>query len=116
MTLFSLNILAQAAPAPSIFETFILPMLIVFFIVFFMAILPQRREQKRKEEMLKTLKKGDVVLTSAGIIGKVSRQKNDQIELKVDDTNGTKIIFLRSSIVMKLEQDEKEEAGEEKKN
>ena len=85
------------------------PFIIVFFIMWLLVIRPQRKEQKKREEMLLTLKKGDRVITNAGIIGKVVKIKEEKVEIKVDESNDTKITFLRSAILNVMEEKEKEE-------
>jgi len=85
------------------------PFIIVFFIMWLLVIRPQRKEQKQRDEMLKALKKGDKVVTSSGIIGKVFKIKDDRVDIKVDESNDTKITFLRSAIVNVLEQKEQKE-------
>ena len=66
----------------------------------FIVILPGRKEKKRKAEMLEQLKKGDEVLVQAGIIGKIHSLKNERVIL---DFGGTKIPFLRATIVRKID-------------
>jgi len=98
---------------PSLWDL-IVPFLVVVAIMWLLVILPQRREQKRRDLMLKALKKGDQVITSSGIIGKVVRLKNDQVELKIDESTNTKIMILRSAIISVIE--EKEDKEEDKKS
>lgn len=71
----------------------------IFFIMWFIVIRPQRKEQKERQKMLEALKKGDQVVTHGGIVGKVVRIKDDRIEIKVDESNNTKIHFLRSAVL-----------------
>lgn len=85
------------------------PFIIVFFIMWLLVIRPQRKEQKRREEMLKNMKKGDRVVTSSGILGKVTKIKEDRIEVKVDESTDSKITFLRSAIVSVVEKEDKVE-------
>ena len=66
----------------------------------FLVILPGRKEKKRKQEMLESLKKGDQVLMQSGVIGKVHSIKNERIVLEFD---GTKIPFLRSTVVRTID-------------
>lgn len=91
--------------------SFLIPFVMVFFIMWLLVMRPMKKERKQREEMLKNLKKGDKVATNGGIIGKITKMKNEEIELKVDESNNTKITFLRSAIINVLEQqdDKKEE-------
>ncbi|MBI3395368.1 MAG: preprotein translocase subunit YajC [Spirochaetia bacterium] len=70
-------------------------MVVVFGLMWFLMIRPQRKEEKRKKEMLGALKKGDAVVTTAGIIGTVASVKEETVVLNV---GGTKVEFLRSAI------------------
>jgi preprotein translocase subunit YajC len=76
---------------------------------------PQRKEQKRREQMMHNLKKGDLILTSGGIVGKVVKFKEDRVEVKVDESHDTKVTFLRSAIVSVLTKEEKEAEGTKEK-
>lgn len=84
------------------------PFIIVFFIMWLLVIRPQRKEQKKREDMLKALKKGDRVVTNAGIIGKVVRIREEKVEIKVDESSDIKITFLRSAILNVMEEKEEE--------
>ena len=76
------------------------PLFVIFLILWFMIIRPQRKEQKKREEMLRNIKKGDKIVTNGGIIGKIVKIKDkDFIEVKVDESNNTKLTFLRSAVI-----------------
>ncbi len=79
----------------------LLPLILIFIIFYFLLILPQRKKEKEHARMLASLKKGDRVVTSGGILGTVVNIKDKTIVLKVDD--GTRIEFLKSAISHKLE-------------
>jgi preprotein translocase subunit YajC len=51
-------------------------------IFYFLLIRPQRQQQKQHEALLKGLKKGDEVVTSGGIIGKVIHLKDDRVTIE----------------------------------
>ena len=65
--------------------------------------------EKQRLEMLKQLKRGDRIQTIGGILGSVLRTEENRVEVKVDETNNTKMWFTRSAIHRVLE-DEKTEA------
>ena len=76
-------------------------------IFYFMIIRPQQRKQRENEAMLKSIRKGDRVLTSGGVFGTVIGNKNgreDVVVLKVSDD--VKMEFSRGSIVQVLERGE----------
>lgn len=102
------TLLAQQKPGGSASESFalFLPWIGVFAVVYIMLILPQRREEKKRKQRLETLKKGDEVLTGAGIIGSVVSIDDKRVELKVHHS-GTKIEFARNAIQDILSSDKK---------
>ncbi len=60
-------------------------LVLLFAVFYFIAIRPQRKRQKEHTEMVSTLQKGDEVVTSSGILGKVVRIEDDYVLLKVAD-------------------------------
>ena len=91
MTLAFSAMLAQAAPTggggsltPLLFQFGL-----IFLIFYFLIIRPQQRQRKRHEEALRTLKRGDRVVTTGGIIGEVVHikegMKDGQPQPTMDD-------------------------------
>ena len=74
----------------------ILPFVLIFVIMYFMIIRPQRQQLKKRGEMLAAVRRGDTVVTGGGLIGKVT--KVDENELEVDLGSGLKVTALRSTI------------------
>jgi preprotein translocase subunit YajC len=72
---------------------FFIPMILIMWFLIF---LPKRREQQAINKMLAELKKGDKVLTQAGIIGEVAGIKDNVVTLKVGD--GVRMDFVKSAI------------------
>lgn len=72
-TVFSAMLALQAAPSSG--GGSLTPLLfqfgLIFLIFYFLIIRPQQRQRKRHEEALRTLKRGDRVVTTGGIIGEV---------------------------------------------
>lgn len=87
MSFFISSAHAQAAGAPAgpdpIFQVgfFIL----LFAVFYFIAIRPQRKRQKEHTAMVGGLQKGDEVVTSSGILGKLVSIEEDFVVLKVAD-------------------------------
>jgi len=55
---------------------------ILFILMYVMLILPQKRQEKKHKQMLSQIKKGDKILTSSGIIGKVVSVSSDKIRIR----------------------------------
>eukprot|EP00210_Caulerpa_lentillifera_P008985 g8576.t1 len=70
-------------------------MLAVFY---FLIIRPQQKKSQAHREMLGKLKKGDRVVTSAGIVGVISKISDDA-EVQLEITEGIRMVQLKSAIV-----------------
>ena len=74
-----------------------IPLILIFVIFYFFLIRPQQKKVKEHKEMVKNLKRGDEVITSGGIIGKVDRVfEDDRIEVEISD--GVKVQVIRNTI------------------
>lgn len=85
MSLFIANAYAQeAGKAPPGGEMFQILFLVGLFVLFyFIAIRPQRKRQKEHTEMVSKLNKGDEVVTSSGILGRVTGLDDNYMVLNV---------------------------------
>lgn len=88
---------AGPAEAPPLTPTLVMFGLL-FAIMYFLIWRPQRRRDDERKEMLKRLKKNDHVITSGGIHGVVTSLKEDEVTLRVDDTQNVRMRFARSAI------------------
>lgn len=87
---------AQATGAgPDVFIS-IIPFVLIFVIMYFMIIRPQRAQLKRRGEMLAAIRRGDTVVTGGGLVGKVTKVNDDDIE--VDLGNNVKVTAIRGTI------------------
>ncbi|MCL7971385.1 MAG: preprotein translocase subunit YajC [marine benthic group bacterium] len=79
--------LLQAQPAaPNPFGT-VFMFGAIFLIFYFLLIRPQRKQQKAHDEMVKTLSRGDEVVTIGGIVGKIIHLTDDRVTIKTaEDT------------------------------
>lgn len=75
-------------------------MLGMFAIIYFVMIRPQQKQQKEKQTMLGALKKGDDVITSSGILGKVFAV--DEKVVTIDVGSNVKVRMLKSSVEAKV--------------
>ncbi len=62
-----------------------LPMVLVFGIFYLLMIRPQQKQRKQQQQMVGALKKGDEVVTSAGIHGKIHGVADNIVTLEVAD-------------------------------
>jgi preprotein translocase subunit YajC len=110
--------IAQTAPAQKPKggfgdPTFIFMMAIMFAIVYFLMIRPQQKKQKETQNMLDNLKKGDKVLTIAGIIGTVGNVKDSTVMVKVADN--TVLEFKKAAISAVIRDDKEAKTSSEEK-
>ncbi len=75
----------------------ILPFVLIFVIMYFLIIRPQRAQVKKRGEMLAAIRRGDTVVTGGGLVGKVTKASDN--ELEVDLGGGTKVTALRTTIM-----------------
>ncbi|MDR2580561.1 MAG: preprotein translocase subunit YajC [Fibromonadaceae bacterium] len=113
ITLLPVFAIAQDAPSPqspSMFGAF-LPFLLMFVVMYIFFIMPKQKENKKIEQMRTALKKGDKVLTVAGIIGTVTHVDDRFVNIKTGDT---KIDFEKVSVIKLLEADTEKREAESK--
>lgn len=91
---------AQASPAQANPILAFAPLLLMFVVFYFLLIRPQQKRQKELNQTIQSLKKGDRVTTTGGIIGTIMGIQNDYMILKVGDGE-TKIEVLKSAITGK---------------
>jgi len=105
MSLFATSAYAQGAPGlggAGGGSGFIIMMVVIFVIFYLLTILPQKKREKAHKKMVEALKKGDKVLTIAGIYGVVVNVDSEKgiVTLKISDT--AKVDFTKSSIQAKV--------------
>ena len=82
------NAYAQAAggsSSPFGDLTTFLPMIAIFVLFYFMLIRPQQKRAKETKAMLSSLQKGDEIVTSGGVVGKIAKIDDNYVALEVAD-------------------------------
>jgi len=82
IALWSAPLLAADSKTPSTFEQMV-PMIILFVAFYFLMIRPQAQKTKEHEVLIKNLKPGDEVITSAGMIAKVKAVHQEFVSLDI---------------------------------
>lgn len=77
-----LALLQQQPQQPGLLG-FLLPMVLVFAIFYVLVLYPARKRQKKLQEMVSALKRGDMVVTNGGILGRVVRADDGTVTLNV---------------------------------
>lgn len=86
-----------------------IPLILIFGIMYFLLIRPQQQKMKQHQNMVAALRRGDQVVTQGGIIGKVSKVKDDA-ELEIEIADGVKVRVVRATIAQVLNKTEPADA------
>lgn len=88
-----------AAPAPGGGDILLqlMPFVFVLIIFYFLLIRPQQRRMKHHQEMISNLRRGDVVVTSGGLIGKIAKVV-DESEVVIELADDVRVRVVKSTI------------------
>lgn len=111
------TLLAEARQQPEGFGLLLgpwFPFILIGILFYFLLIRPERRKRSEVNQMLDNLKKNDHVVTIGGIYGVVlnAQKGSDDVTIRVDDGNNTKLRVLRTAIARVISAGE----GDEKKD
>jgi preprotein translocase subunit YajC len=84
----------SAVPNAQLMQLF--PFVIIFFIFYFLLIKPQAKKQKEHANMIDSLKKGEKVVTTGGIVGTITKIEDTLFHLEI--SNDVVIKVLKTSI------------------
>ena len=88
---------AQAASGGNALFELLFPLIMVFAIIYFMILRPQQKRQREHEAMVNAVSRGDTVVTQGGLVGKVAKISDD--ELEVDFAENARIKVVKSMII-----------------
>jgi len=91
------QVAAGGAPGGTDIILSLVPFAIIFVIAYFLVIRPQRKKAKQQDDLIKNTRKGDSVITTGGLIGKVTRVVDDA-ELELEIAPNVKVRVLRAMI------------------
>ena len=89
----------------------LVPMALIFMIFYFLLIRPQQKKQKEHEALLKSIEKGDRVVTSGGLHGKVTGVSEDTLTIDIGAHSGQKMLVKVARA--KIESKQSSKKGEE---
>ena len=81
------------------------PIILIFGIMYFLMIRPQQKKMKDHRNMVEALRKGDQIVTQGGIIGKVTKVKEDG-EVEVEIAKEVKVRILKHTITQVMNKTE----------
>ena len=88
--------------------TGMLPFVLIFVVFYLFILRGPRKQQQKQRQMVQALAKNDRVRTIGGILGTVVEVRGDEVTLKIDETNNTKIRISASAIGKNLTQESKD--------
>jgi preprotein translocase subunit YajC len=88
---------AQTAGGGSDFLIQLVPILLMFVIFYVLLLRPQQQRQKQLRAMVSNLRRGDIVVTSGGIIGKVTKVR-DENEIEVEIADNTRVRVVKGTV------------------
>jgi len=94
--------------------TQLLPLILMFLVFYFLLIRPQQKRTKEHREMLANLKRGDEIVTSGGVLGRITGLTERYVTLEVAEK--IRLRVLRSHIMGKQADLSKEQAQEQPAN
>jgi preprotein translocase subunit YajC len=75
----------------------LVPFVLIFIIMWFLIIRPQQKRVKAHQELIKNVRRGDTVVTSGGLIAKVSKVVDDA-EIEAEIADGVRVRILKCMI------------------
>ena len=82
-----------------------IPLILIFVIFYFFLIRPQQKRVKEHKAMVQSLKRGDEIITSGGIIGTIDRvMEDDRIEVIIGEN--VKVQVIKTTITSLLKKEE----------
>jgi len=98
---FIANAYAQGAPADGGSSLLsLLPLVLMFVVLYFIMIRPQMKRQKEHKAMVEALAKGDEVVISGGVLGRIARLGDTTLHVEV--ANGVELQVQRNAVVQVL--------------
>jgi preprotein translocase subunit YajC len=79
------------------FVSTLVPLLMLFAIFYFLLIRPQQQRLKAHQQMVENVRRGDTVVTSGGLIGRVAKVKDDG-EIMVEIADNVQVRVLKSTL------------------
>jgi preprotein translocase subunit YajC len=75
----------------------LLPFVLIFVIMYFLILRPQQKRAKEHQELVKNLRRGDTVITTGGLVGKVTKVVDDE-QVEIEVAEGVRVRQVRSMV------------------
>src|SRR6187455_2879857 len=99
--MFISSAFAQGAASPfgdGGLVTSLLPFVLIFVIMYFLILRPQQKRVKAHAEMVKNVRRGDTVVTSGGLVGKVTKVIDGEDYIEVEIADGVRVRQVRAMV------------------
>ncbi len=73
-----------------------LPLVLIFAIMYFLLIRPQQKKMKDHRAMVEAVRRGDLIVTQGGMIGKIAKVNDQEVEVEV--ASGVKVRIVKHTI------------------
>ena len=80
--------------------TSFLPLILMFVVLYFLMIRPQMKRQKEQRTMMEALSKGDEIVTSGGLLGKITKINDSYLTVEISSEN--EVVIQKSAVVTLL--------------
>ena len=87
----------SAAGGGDVITSLVMPMLLIFGIMYFLLIRPQQKKLKEHQSMIEAVRRGDQVVTQGGIVGKVTKVRDDA-EIEIEIAQGVNVRVVKHTI------------------
>jgi preprotein translocase subunit YajC len=77
--------------------SFLAPMIMIVAIMYVLVLRPQQKRAKEHQELIKNLRRGDTVVTSGGLVGKVTKVVDDE-QVEVEIADGVRVRQVRAMV------------------
>ena len=95
--MFATPVYAQASPLGGDPFSVLIPLVLVMVIFYFLMFRPQQKRAKEHQELIKNLRRGDTVVTSGGLVGKVTKVVDEE-QIEVEIADGVRVRQVRSMV------------------
>ena len=82
-----------------------IPLILIFAIMYLLLIRPQQKKLKDHQAMVAALRRGDQIVTPGGLIGQVSKVKDDN-EIEVELADNVKVRVVKSTVAQVISKTE----------
>ncbi len=91
---------AQAVPSPvDPLGGLLIPMLLMLVIFYFFLIRPQSQRAKEHRDRMNAVRRGDTVITSGGMVGRVTKVSDSSDEIEVELADNLKVRIIKSTLM-----------------